>query len=104
MSLFLTAAVDAVALLPAIDIPDLNADFTPAPTKALLTLVNQTLGLCTIIALAAVVVIGVVLAFGGLDSRNKSKGWVALGIAGAAMAVMAGASGFLTFFADIPLF
>lgn len=93
-----------VAVRNALDIPDLEADFSPAPINAALTLANQVLAAGAIAALIAVIVIAIVLAFGGLDSRNKSKGWVALGITGVAMAVMSGASGFLTFFANIPLF
>lgn len=103
MSLF-TKLVVASSVMPMIDIPDLNADFTPAPVRAAQTLANQILAIGVIAALIAVVVIAIILAFGGLDSRNKSRAWTALAIAGVAMAVMASASGYLTFFANIPLF
>lgn len=87
-----------------IDIPELEADFSPAFIDSMLELANQVLAVGTIVALVAVIVIGMVLAFGGLDARNKAKGWIALGISGAAMTVMAGATGYLTFFADVEMF
>lgn len=89
---------------PAIDIPDVSPDFSTGPARAGLQLTNQVLGICVIIAVAAAIVAGCLLAFAGLDARNKSKAWIALAVACAAAMVLGSITGMMTFFGNIPLF
>lgn len=103
MSLILEL-VTATSALPMIDVPDINADFSPPPIRAALKLANQILAGGVVAAIIAGIVITALLLFAGLDSRGKSKAWTALGVAAIAMAVMGSITGMLTFFGNIPLF
>ncbi|WP_053353954.1 hypothetical protein [Leucobacter musarum] len=87
-----------------LDVPDLKADFNTGPAQAGLTLANQILALGTIAGVVAFIVVGALLMFGGLGAHNKSKAWIALGIAGAGAMFMGSISAAMTFFGNIPLF
>lgn len=87
-----------------LDIPDLDADFSPAPIQAGLQLVNQFLAGGTLVAIVAMIAVACLIAFGGLSSHNKSKAWVALGVAAVGAALLGSISGAMTFFGNIPLF
>lgn len=104
MSILTSITAQAGIVLTDLEVPDLEPDFSPAPIQAGLQLANQVLAAGTVIGVVAMIAIGCLLMFAGLGSHNKSKAWVALGIAAVACAFMGSISGAMTFFGNIPLF
>lgn len=90
-------------VMPMIDVPDVHPEFQGPFIGALLQIANLAFGVATILCIVAIGVAGAILAFGNLDARHKSTGWmVILGAAVGAM-VLGSASGIMTFFLGIPL-
>lgn len=87
-----------------LDVPDVDADFSPKPVQAMLKLTNQVLAGGTVALFVALIVIGILLAFAGLDSSGRTKAWKALGICAFAACFLGSISGVMTFFGNIALF
>lgn len=104
MTILTSLAARAAIVTTDLDVPDLDADFSPAPIQAAMQLANQVLAGGTVLAVVAMIAIGCLLLFAGLSSHNKSKAWIALGIAALGCAFMGSISGAMTFFGNIPLF
>ncbi|SDQ32661.1 hypothetical protein [Leucobacter chromiiresistens] len=99
----ISTIADAVARK-MLEVPDIKPDFSTGPAKAGMTLVNQILGIGTIIGIVAFIAAACLLMFAGLDSRNKTRAWVALGVAGVGAAVLGSIVAMMTFFGNIDLF
>ncbi|MFV0435010.1 MAG: hypothetical protein ACK5LO_13650 [Leucobacter sp.] len=92
-------------VLPAdLDVPNITPDYSPAPVQAGLKLTNQVLAFGTLGLFVAMIAIGLLLAFAGLDSTGRTRAWKALAICALAAMFMGSISGAMTFFGNIALF
>ncbi|MBS3182359.1 hypothetical protein [Leucobacter manosquensis] len=104
MSLPSFSAIAETTVRKVLEVPDINADFSTGPARAGMTLVNQILAVGTVVGIVAFIAAGCLLMFAGLDSRNKTRAWVALAVAGIGAAVLGSIVAMMRFFGNIPLF
>lgn len=104
MTILTSLSARAAIVTTDLEVPELTPDFSPPPVQAALQLTNQILAAGTVLAAVAFIVIGCLLLWAGLGSNNKTKAWVALGVAAFACAFMGGISAAMTWFGQIPLF
>ena len=95
--------VDAVGVLPAIEVPDVNPDLNGPFTGAAMRIVNLGAGIATIVCLGGVIIAALLLAFGNLSERNKSRAWVILASALIGVMILGSATALMTFAGGIPL-
>jgi len=104
MSLPFISTIADTTVRKILEVPDIDADFSTGPARAGMTLVNQILAIGTIVGIVAFIAAACLLMFAGLDSRNKARAWVALGVAGIGAAVLGSIVAMMTFFGNIALF
>lgn len=99
----LHSAAIAVTVLPALDIPDIQPDFD-APFLSLgKQVLSWVLAGGVLVAILAAIVSGMLIAFGGLSDRGKSKGWIALGISLLVAAILGSITALMAFAGNLVL-
>ena len=95
--------IDSVSIFPAIEVPNISPDLKGPFTGAAMRLVNLAAGLATIACLLGVVIAALLLAFGNLSERNKSRSWVILASCLVGVMILGSATALMTWVGGIPL-
>lgn len=98
-------AVTLVHIAPTdLDVPDIQADYSAPFIQTFQRIVGWVLAVGTLLAFAGLVVCGVILVFGGLDSSGRTRMWKALGMCALGVMFMGSITGAMAFFGGMTLF
>ncbi|UTX53303.1 hypothetical protein [Leucobacter aridicollis] len=101
---FIPSLIDAVGVLPAIKVPDIQPDFGAPGVGAVMHLVNMAAAIATAVCLLAVVLSVILLAVGKLSERKQHIGWIVLASALGGVMLLGSATAAMTYVGGIPLF